>query len=73
MEREYLAQEFVDAYNDWEEYLNSVLELLENPALESLIAGIVEKTEQKMKTIFELEKNKISMHEAFYICKNRNN
>lgn len=73
MKKEYLAEEFVDSYNDYRKYLSSVLELLENPALEYLVLGVVEKTERKMKAIFELQKNGMSTEEAFQIYKSMNN
>ena len=65
MKKELLAEEFIEAYHDYRTYRNSVLGLLKNPALEYLILGIVEKKEREMRAIFELQKNGMSIDEAF--------
>ncbi len=69
MRKELLAEEFVEAYNDYEKYINSVLEMLQNPALEYLVLGVVKKKERELKAFFELQKNGISTDEAFRLGK----
>ena len=69
MRKELLAEEFVEAYNDYEKYINSVLEMLQNPALEYLVLGAVKKKEREVKALLELQRNGMSTDEAFRIGK----
>ncbi len=69
MRKELLAEEFVEAYNDYEKYINSVLEMLKNPALEYLVLGAIEKKEREIKALLELQRNGISIEEAFQLEK----
>ncbi len=69
MRKELLAEEFVEAYNDYEKYINSVLEWLKNPVLEYLVLGAIEKKERELKAFFELQRNGISTGEAFRLEK----
>ena len=69
MRKEFLAEEFVEAYNDYKKYINSVLEILKNPALEYLVLGAIEKKEREVKALLELQRNRISLDEAFQMGK----
>lgn len=69
MRKEFLAEKFVEAYNDYKKYINSVLEILKNPALEYLVLGAIEKKEREVKALLELQRNRISLDEAFQMGK----
>ena len=69
MRKERLAEEFVEAYKDYEKYINFVLELLQNSALEYLVLGAVKNKERELKAFFELQRSGISTDEVFRLEK----
>lgn len=65
MKREILVEEFIEAYNDFEAFLPSVLDFFQDSlAKQYLILSVVEKTERKMKAINALYMFGISVDDA---------